>query len=106
MVFFFRSKQNWGNQAFYPKHDTDDTVEDILSSFITQFYENKTVPSLIITNYATNDKKLLEKTFSKKEGKEVLVKIAKSKNEISLSKLAEKKCKTSFKTKINTIWYK
>ena len=99
-VFFFRSKQNWGNQAFYPKHDTDDTVEDILSSFITQFYENKTVPSLIITNYATNDRKLLEKTFSKKEGKEVLVKIAKSKNEISVSKLAEKNAKQALKQKL------
>ena len=31
-VFFFRSKQNWGNQAFYPKHDADDKIEDILSS--------------------------------------------------------------------------
>jgi excinuclease ABC subunit C len=99
-VFFFRSKQNWGNQAFYPKHDTDDTVEDILSSFITQFYENKTIPSLIITNHATNDKRLLEKTFSKKEGKEVLVKIAKSKNEISVSKLAEKNAKQALKQKL------
>ena len=99
-VFFFRSKQNWGNQAFYPKHDTDDTVEDILSSFITQFYENKTVPSLIITNCATNDRKLLKKTFSKKEGKEVLVKIAKSKNEISVSKLAEKNAKQALKQKL------
>ena len=99
-VFFFRSKQNWGNQAFYPKHDTDDTVEDILSSFITQFYENKTVPSLIITNYASNDRKLLEKTFSKKEGKEVLVKVAKSKNEVSVSKLAEKNAKQALKQKL------
>ena len=99
-VFFFRSKQNWGNQAFYPKHDTDDTVEDVLSSFITQFYENKTVPSLIITNYNTNDRKLLEKTFSKKEGKEVLVKVAKSKNEISVSKLAEKNAKQALKQKL------
>tara|TARA_B100000575_G_scaffold272615_1_gene254873 strand:- start:2 stop:1840 length:1839 start_codon:yes stop_codon:yes gene_type:complete len=99
-VFFFRSKQNWGNQAFYPKHDTDDTVEDILSSFITQFYENKTVPSLIITNYETNDKKLLEKAFSKKEGKEILVKVAKSKNEISVSRLAEKNAKQSLKQKL------
>ena len=99
-VFFFRSKQNWGNQAFYPKHDTDDTVEDILSSFITQFYENKTVPSLIITNYTSNDRKLLEKTFSKKEGKEVLVKVAKSKNEISVSKLAEKNAKQALKQKL------
>ena len=99
-VFFFRSKQNWGNQAFYPKHDTDDTVEDILSSFITQFYENKTVPSLIITNYEANDKKLLGKAFSKKEGKEILVKKAKTKNELSVSNLAEKNAKQALKQKL------
>jgi len=99
-VFFFRSKQNWGNQAFYPKHDTDDSVQDILSSFISQFYENKTIPCLIITNFETNDKKLLEKTFSKKEGKEVIIKLAKSKNEISLSKLAEKNAKQSLTQKL------
>jgi excinuclease ABC subunit C len=99
-VFFFRSKQNWGNQAFYPKHDTDDSVQDILSSFISQFYENKTVPCLVITNFETNDKKLLEKTFSEKEGKEVTIKLAKSKNEISVSKLAEKNAKQSLTQKL------
>ena len=50
-VFFFRSKQNWGNQAFFPKHDPDEKLENILSSFISQFYENKAIPELIITNY-------------------------------------------------------
>jgi excinuclease ABC subunit C len=99
-VFFFRSKQNWGNQAFYPKHDTDDSVQDILSSFISQFYENKTVPCLVITNFETNDKKLLEKTFSEKESKEVIIKVAKSKNEISVSKLAEKNAKQSLTQKL------
>jgi excinuclease ABC subunit C len=99
-VFFFRSKQNWGNQAFYPKHDTDDSVQDILSSFISQFYENKTVPCLIITNFETNDKKLLEKTFSEKESKEIIIKLAKSKNEISVSKLAEKNAKQSLTQKL------
>jgi excinuclease ABC subunit C len=99
-VFFFRSKQNWGNQAFYPKHDADESVQDILSSFISQFYENKTIPCLIITNFETNDKKLLEKTFSEKEGKEVIIKLAKSKNEISVSKLAEKNAKQSLSQKL------
>ena len=56
--FFFRSKQNWGNQAFYPKHDPDDSVEDIISSFISQFYENKTIPRLILTNCEVKDKPL------------------------------------------------
>ena len=99
-VFFFRSKQNWGNQAFYPKPDADDSVQDILSSFISQFYENKTVPCLVITNFETNDKKLLEKTFSEKESKEVIIKLAKSKNEISVSKLAEKNAKQSLTQKL------
>ena len=99
-VFFFRSKQNWGNQAFYPKHDADDSVQDILSSFISQFYENKTAPCLIITNFETNDQKLLEKTFSEKERKEVIIKLAKSKNEVSVSKLAEKNAKQALTQKL------
>ena len=99
-VFFFRSKQNWGNQAFYPKHDPDDKLEDILSSFISQFYENKTIPRLILTNYEVQDKKLIEKTFSEKDKKAIIIKIAKSKNEISISNLAEKNAKQSLKQKL------
>ena len=99
-VFFFRSKQNWGNQAFYPKHDTDDTVEEILSSFLPQFYENKTVPALVLTNIETKEKKLLEKAFSAKEKKEITIKKAKVKNELSISKLAEKNAKQALKQKL------
>ncbi len=99
-VFFFRSKQNWGNQGFYPKHDPDDSIEDILSSFISQFYENKTIPMLILTNYEVKDKKLIEKTFSEKEKKEIVIKLPKGKNEISISNLAEKNAKQSLKQKL------
>ena len=99
-VFFFRSKQNWGNQAFYPKHDPDDKIENILSSFISQFYENKTIPRLVITNCKIFDKKLIEKTFSEKDNKEILIKEANSKNEISISKLAEKNAKQALKQKL------
>ena len=99
-VFFFRSKQNWGNQAFYPKHDPDDTIKDILSSFISQFYENKTIPILILTNYEVSEKTLLEKTFSIKENKQIVIKQAKSKNEISISKLAEKNAKQALTQKL------
>ncbi len=99
-VFFFRSKQNWGNQAFYPKHDPDDSIEDIISSFISQFYENKTIPRLILTNCEVKDKKLIEKTFSEKDKKNIIIKLAKSKNEISISSLAEKNAKQSLKQKL------
>tara|TARA_B100000941_G_C28501342_1_gene554433 strand:- start:15 stop:1850 length:1836 start_codon:yes stop_codon:yes gene_type:complete len=99
-VFFFRSKQNWGNQAFYPKHDPDDKLEDIISSFISQFYENKTIPRLILTNCEVKDKRLIEKTFSSKDKKDIIIKLAKSKNEINISNLAEKNAKQALKQRL------
>ena len=43
-VFFFRSKQNWGNQAYFPKHDPDEKLEKILSSFLSQFMKTRLFP--------------------------------------------------------------
>ena len=54
-VFFYRSKQNWGNQAFFPKHDPDESLKEILKSFIVQFYENKSTPKSIILNEEINE---------------------------------------------------
>ena len=99
-VFFFRSKQNWGNQAYFPKHDPDEKIEKILSSFIGQFYENKNVPRIILVNANLEDSLLLEKTFSKREKKEITVKLAKTKDEKTLSRLAEKNAKESLTQKI------
>ena len=99
-VFFFRSKQNWGNQAFFPKHDPDEKLENILSSFISQFYENKAIPELIITNYQIYEKNLLEKAFSGKERKSIIIKEAKTKEEISLSNLGEKNAKQALTQKL------
>jgi len=99
-VFFFRSKQNWGNQAYFPKHDPDEKIQKILSSFIGQFYENKSVPRMILLNTEVEDRLLLEKTFSKREKKEITIKLAKTHDEKKLSKLAEKNAKESLTQKI------
>ena len=99
-VFFFRSKQNWGNQAYFPKHDPDENLENILSSFLSQFYENKSIPSLIITNHNIFENSLLEKAFQKKEGKQIILREAKSKEEKSLIAMAEKNAKLALTQKI------
>ena len=99
-VFFFRSKQNWGNQAYFPKHDPDDKLEHILSSFLTQFYENKSIPSLIITNHFISERDLLEKTFKEKEDKEIVLREAKNKEEKHLTSLAEKNAKQALTQRI------
>ena len=99
-VFFFRSKQNWGNQAYFPKHDPDEKEEKILSSFLSQFYENKSVPKLTLLNIEIEDKKLLEKTFSNREKKEILIKKATTKDEKIVSDMAKKNAKQALTQKI------
>ena len=99
-VFFYRSKQNWGNQAFFPKHDPDEKLNNILNSFISQFYENKTVPRLIIVSEDIKEKKLLEKTFSKKEGKQISISNAKKGTRLNVINSAIKNAKNSLSRKL------
>ena len=70
-VSFFRSKQNWGSQFFYPSHEKEDNETKVISSFITQFYENKEPPSEIITNIEPENKQLIIKAFNTKFQKKI-----------------------------------
>ena len=99
-VFFYRSKQNWGNQAFFPKHDPDESLKEILNSFITQFYENKNVPNLIILSEEIKERTLIEKTLSKKENKEINISVAKKGSKLKVIKQAIKNAKDSLNRKI------
>jgi len=99
-VFFFRSKQNWGNQSFFPKHDPDEDLSKILSSFTMQFYENKNVPKLIVLNKEINDQKLIERTLELRENKSVSIKIARKGNELKISTMAEKNAKEALTRKV------
>ena len=99
-VFFFRSRQNWGNQSYFPKHDPDEKLSEIVSSFLMQFYENKNIPKLIVINTDIRDRNLIEKTLEIKEGKSVLIEIAKKGNKAKIIALAEKNAKESLTRKI------
>src|SRR5262245_52674752 len=50
-VFFFRSGQNWGNRAYFPRADKSVGVEEVLESFIAQFYDDKPVPRCILLSH-------------------------------------------------------
>ena len=99
-VFFYRSKQNWGNQAFFPKHDPDEKLGDILNSFVSQFYENKSVPSSIILSEEIKEKILIEKTLSQKEEKQINISIAKKGSKLKVIHQAIKNAKDSLNRKL------
>jgi excinuclease ABC subunit C len=65
-VFFYRAGQNWGGRAYFPRVDRSDTDPEILAAFLGQFYEDKPVPRLILSNILPFEKELLEEAFSMK----------------------------------------
>jgi len=81
-VFFFRNGQNFGNRPYFPRHEKGETAEDILSSFIMQFYANKPVPKELLVNVAVSDKPVVEKALKtaisqpRRGGKKELVQMA------------------------------
>jgi excinuclease ABC subunit C len=58
-AFFFRAGQNWGATVWYPKHDRDDTPEQVLTAFLAQFYDDKPVPKLILLNHEIEEEELM-----------------------------------------------
>ena len=65
-VFFFRSGQNWGNRAYFPRADRSFAVEEVLENFIAQFYDDKPVPRLILLSHRVPNQDLLADALSTK----------------------------------------
>ena len=72
-VFFFRTGQNWGNRAFFPRADRSYEAGEVLASFLTQFYDDKPVPRLILVSHPVAESALLETALSTKAGHKVAV---------------------------------
>ena len=63
-VFFFRSGRNYGNRAYFPRHDRADAVEAVLGAFIGQFYDNKPTPKLVLLSHMVPDQGLIAEALS------------------------------------------
>ena len=59
-VFFFRTYQNWGNRAYYPKADPSLTPSEVLEAFLAQFYDDRPPPRLVLLSHEIEGRDLLE----------------------------------------------
>jgi len=72
-VFFFRTGQNWGNRAYFPKADRAIAPDEVLSAFLAQFYDDKPSPRLILVSHEFGERALLAEALSAKSGRKVEV---------------------------------
>jgi excinuclease ABC subunit C len=74
-VFFFRTGQNWGNRAYFPKADPALGAAEILGSFIAQFYDDKPVARTILLSQEVAEQELLAEALSTRAGRKVAVSV-------------------------------
>jgi excinuclease ABC subunit C len=72
-VFFFRTGQNWGNRAYFPRAEKSFTPEEVLASFLGQFYDDKPPPKLVLLSHDIEECELLANALSIKAGFKVEV---------------------------------
>jgi len=70
-VFFFRTGQNWGNRAYFPKADRSLAAAEVLGEFLAQFYDDKPCPRLILLSHAIEECALLAEALSIKSGRKI-----------------------------------
>jgi excinuclease ABC subunit C len=72
-VFFFRTGQNWGNRAYFPKADRTLAAGEVLGAFLAQFYDDKPCPRCIFISHEIEERALLAEALSTKSGYKVEV---------------------------------
>ncbi|MEJ0078166.1 MAG: excinuclease ABC subunit UvrC [Alphaproteobacteria bacterium] len=81
-VFFFRTGQNWGNRAYFPRADRSLEPGEVLGAFLAQFYDDKPPPRCVFVSHEIEDRALLAEALTLKSSRKV---------EISLPQRGEKK---------------
>jgi len=72
-VFIFRTGNNWGNRAYFPRADKSLLVEEVLESFVAQFYDDKPPPKLVLLSHDIGGRKLLTEALSLRAGRKIEV---------------------------------
>ena len=70
-VFFFRGGSNFGNRGYFPSHDRNLPLPQVLAAFLAQFYANKPPPPLILVNELPAEADLLTEALGIKAERKV-----------------------------------
>lgn len=63
-VFFFRTGQNWGNRSYFPRADASVPPGELLATFLSQFYDDKPAPRLILLSHEPDEAELLAEALA------------------------------------------
>ncbi len=70
-AFFIRGGQNWGHRSFFPVHTADVPEDEVLASFLIQFYEDVPPAKTILLDREPAEADLLAQALSERAERKV-----------------------------------
>ena len=74
-AFFIRGGQNWGHRSFFPHHTNEVPEDEVLTSFLTQFYEEVPPPRMILLDRDLPEAALLSEALGERAGHKVALSV-------------------------------
>lgn len=72
-VFFYRTGQNFGNRTYFPRRVAGLPNDQVLASFLGQFYADKEPPPLVLISENVPDQQLIEDALAVRAERKVAV---------------------------------
>ncbi|WP_066780528.1 excinuclease ABC subunit UvrC [Sphingomonas sp. CCH5-D11] len=74
-AFFIRGGQNWGHRSFFPAHTAEVSEEEVLTLFLTQFYEEVPPARTVLVDRALPDVEVLMEALTTLAGRKVAIEV-------------------------------
>jgi excinuclease ABC subunit C len=72
-AFFFRTYQNWGNRAYFPRADRSLSAAEVLDAFLAQFYLERPAPRLVLLSHEVASRQSLTEILSARAGHRIAI---------------------------------
>ncbi|WP_404978810.1 excinuclease ABC subunit UvrC [Bosea sp. BE125] len=99
-IFFFRNHQNWGNRALFPRADKSLTPAEVLASVVSQFYDDKPPPRLVLLSHPVEEIELIAQALSTRANRRVEVAAPKRGEKYDLVAHAQKNAREALSRKL------
>jgi excinuclease ABC subunit C len=89
-AFFIRGGQNWGHRSFFPVHTNEVAEDEVLTSFMAQFYEEVPPPRLVLCDREPAESALMAEALTERIGVKVRIEVPQRGDRVRLIKQAQR----------------
>ena len=89
-AFFIRGGNNWGHRSFFPAHTADVPEEEVLASFLMQFYEEVPPPKQILLDREVPESELVAEALSERAERKVILRVPRRGDHVKMIRQASR----------------